>query len=180
MTYRKKATALLLALASAFAMADDEPREMREIKMADDAVFWALVASVSEEGRVACSKNALACSGDRGELGLALLGGKKSPESLKAFASMLRYRLDAGLSEDFTCYALGKGRSMSRELIGIKPSELRADCEQKFKKAEAASPSLLRGVDVNSICSTEARIREISSTLADGVKHGKRCALGDF
>lgn len=180
MTYRKKATALLLALVSALAMADDETREMREIKMADDAVFWALVASVSEEGRVACSQNALACSGDRGELGLALLGGKKSSESLKAFASMLRYRLDAGLSEDFTCYALGKGRSMSRELIGIKPSELRADCEQKFKKAEAASPSLLRGVDVNSICSTEARIREISSALADGVKHGKRCAPGDF
>lgn len=180
MTYKGKATALLLALVSAFAMADDETREMREIKMADDAVFWALVASVSEEGRVACSQNALACSDDRGELGLAMLGGKKSPEALKAFASMLRYRLDASLSEDFTCYALGKGRSMSRELIGIKPSELRADCEQKFKKAEIASPGLLRNVDVNSICSTEARIREASNALTDGVKHGKRCALGDF
>lgn len=180
MIYRNKATALLLVLASAFAMADDGSREMREIKMADDAVFWALVASVSEEGRVACSQNALACSGDRGELGLALLGGKKSPESLKAFASMLRYRLDASLSEDFTCYVLGKGHGMSRELIGIKPSELRADCEKKFKTAEAASPSLLRGVDVNSICSTEARILEVSSTLANGVKRGKRCALGDF
>jgi Immunity protein 57 len=180
MTYRKKATALLLALVSALAMADDEPREAREIKMADDAVFWAQVASVSEEGRVACSQNALACSDDRGELGLALLGGKNAPASLKAFASMLRYRLDAGLSEDFTCYALDKGRSVFRELIGIKPSELRADCEQKFKKAEAASPTLLRGVDVDSICSTEARIRELSSTLADGVKHGKRCAPGDF
>ncbi|WP_338523646.1 Imm57 family immunity protein [Pseudomonas batumici] len=176
----KKAVTLLLTFFSAFAMAENESREMREIKMADDAVFWALVASVSEEGRIACSQNALACSGDRAELGLALLGGRKSPESLKAFASMLKYKLDAGLSEDFMCYALGKGHNMSRELTRIKPDELRSDCEQKLKKAEAASPSLLRGVDVNSICSTDVSIREISGALADGVKHSKRCSPGDF
>ena len=176
----KKVVALLLAVLSTFAMAEDESRETREIKMADDAVFWALVASVSEEGRVACSQNALACSDDRAELGLALLGGKKSPKSLKAFASMLKYRLDAGLSEDFTCYALDKGPNMSRELSRTRPNELRTDCEQKFKKAEASSPKLLSGVDVNSICSTEIRVREISAVLADGLNHSKRCAPGDF
>jgi len=180
MTNGRKAIAFLLILISTFAIADDETREMREIKMADDAVFWSLIVAVSKEGRITCSQNALACSDDRGELGLALLGGKKSPESIKAFTSMLRYKLDAGLAEDFTCYALGKGRSISQALAGNQPNELRAECEQKFKKAKATNPSLLRGVDMNSICSTEASIRETSNTLADDVKHGKVCASGDF
>jgi hypothetical protein len=180
MIHSKEAAALLLAFASTLSMADDESREVREIKMADDAVFWALVTSASEEGRDACSRNALACSDDRAELGLTVLAGKESPKSLKAFTSMVRYTLDAGLSEDFTCYALDKGRSMSRQLVDIKPSDLRADCEQRFKNAEAASPRLLRGVDVNSICSTEARIRQKISALADALNRGETCALGDF
>jgi hypothetical protein len=180
MVIRKKVAMLLLIFIPYFAMADEESREIRELKMADSAVFWALVASVSEEGQAACSQNELACSVDRAELGLALLGGKKSYDSFKALASMLKYRLDAGLGESFACYVLEKGRSISWELARTKPSNLRADCEQKIKEAMATDPNLLRGVNTNSICSTEAEIHERLNDLVDALKHARKCAPDDF
>ncbi len=79
--------ACLLSFTSFSAYAEKEKtRDQREIEMAESAVFWALV-----------SKDIAA--DNQAELGLIILGIKNSPSALKHLVKLMRYRIDAGLSE---------------------------------------------------------------------------------
>lgn len=176
----KLSSALWLAIISFNALADDTSREDREIQMADQAVFWSIAAAASDQGRAECSKSILSCSDDRGELGLTWLANKRSPASRKALVSLLSYKIDAGLSEEFNCYVLEKGQYIVDDLSRADPKELRKYCEQKFVKAKVAAPSLLHDVLVDSICSTEESVRNSIASLTKSINLNKKCTNDVF
>lgn len=157
-----------------------ESRDEREIKLAESAIFWGLVSAKGEEGRKACAESPLACSDDRAELGLALLAAKVSPASLVAFVEVLRYRIDGALSEDFTCYALKKGRKIRTSIQEVNAEFLAVRCRDELSDAVKENPMLLSGVDPEAVCSSpvdiESRVRELSAAI----RSGRKCVEGDF
>jgi hypothetical protein len=177
---KKRFAALALLLHSFIAYGEDASRDVREIRLAEESIFWALVGSVSEEGRRACSQSPLVCGDTAGELGLALLAEKSSADSRQVFASLLKYRLDGGLSEDYTCYALQmKGQVLPR-LKELDAVALEADCEARFERAKVIRPRLMQGVEIGHVCSRNSVIRQRAGELAEGIERGAVCALSDF
>ena len=83
--------ACLLGFVSHSAYAEEKTRDQRENEMAESAIFWALVSKDTADDIQA-------------ELGLIIIGVKKSTDALKRLVELMRYRMDAGLSEDYVCY----------------------------------------------------------------------------
>lgn len=171
---------LAFSLFPALAVGNDESREVREIRSAEASIFWALVSSASKEGRKACFQYPSICNEAAGELGLALLAEKSSPESLQAFSSLLKYRLDGGLSEDYTCYALSKKKDVLSHFAKLDADALNSDCQSRFNKAKALQPGFMQSVEVGSVCSASADIRNRAAELVDGIKREITCAPEDF
>lgn len=172
--------ALCFTIISFGALADDIGKEGREIQMADQAVFWSIIAGASKQARAECSRNILSCSDDRGDLGLALLAEKRSLISREALVSLVSYKLDAGLSEGFNCYILEKGQAAIGDLKRVESKKLRESCERKLAKAMLAAPGLLHNVHGDDVCSTEEVVREKIETLMRSIKLNKKCAGEDF
>jgi len=167
------AITILLTLASTYSYAS-KSRDDREIEMADQAIFWSLAASASPLGQLECSRTQVACSDDRAELALALLAAKSSPRSISVLANLLRYRIDAGLAEDFTCFVLAR-RPSTKYLSRLSASKLRQSCEIEVKQAVEKNPQLLNGVAVNSICTSEDAINTKRIELLVALSKGKTC-----
>ncbi|WP_322048817.1 Imm57 family immunity protein [Paraburkholderia sp. J67] len=155
-------------------------RDEREIAMAESALFWSRVATVSEYGRRACETNELACSDDRAELGLALIGGKKSIASIHALVFASRYRMDGALSENYVCYILSKGRIIYSELKFMNTTNLEKKCLSEFDARKKSNQRLFDGVPSNQICSSSKEISELRTALIQGLESGERCNDGDF
>ncbi|HBA7153110.1 TPA: hypothetical protein RPQ18_004740, partial [Escherichia coli] len=77
--------------------------------MADKAILWALISASTKEGRKACSLSYFACKAAEAELGLAYMTANDNKEFLTSLSNIMRYKIDAGLSESYTCYLLSKG-----------------------------------------------------------------------
>lgn len=172
--------ALALVLSPSLKSVAASGREMREVAMAESAIFWSLLASASSAGRTACSLNQFACSDDRAELGLSLLGAKSSPVATEALTGLLRYRIDGGLSEDFTCYVLKKKDTAKSSLLRLKSEALRERCEQEVASHAAQQPELFRDVNVGLICASTADLDAKRRSLIALLAKGKQCAIDDF
>lgn len=169
-----------LIFVSNFSNAEIIGREAREIAMADAAVFWAIASAASKSGRAACSNTPLACSDDRGELGLALLGEKNSSNSNQAFIGLLKYRLDASLSENYTCYALKKGRRLMHQLTSAEPAKLYSDCSAIVKNLSTTNREILGNTSRDSICSKESNMANTLKNLKTMISKNKKCQHQDF
>ena len=155
-------------------------RNNREIAMAEDAIFWSLVASSGERNRNECARNFFACSDDRADLGLALLGSKISTPANDALVSLIRYRLDGGLASNFSCFVLSK-RSLGRvALVRIRPSALRERCVTERARALSSHPELMSDVDPNAICAEIEEIEAHRQQLLVHLNKRQTCASGDF
>lgn len=82
----------------------------RELDLADKAILWALISASTKEGRKACSLSYFACKAAEAELGLAYMAANDNKEFLTSLSNIMRYKIDAGLSESYTCYLLSKGK----------------------------------------------------------------------
>lgn len=155
-------------------------REKREIEMAENAIFWSLVVAGSQAGQTACSEDAHACSEDRADLALALLSSKTSPEAVQAFAALLRYPMDAGLSENYSCYVLLKKDPAIKFFLRLKPAAMREKCEHEVLNAARQQPGLLRDVTSGAFCTRAADIEAKRMELIAQLAKHKRCAASDF
>lgn len=155
-------------------------REEREILMAEDAIFWSLLASASERSRNECSKNFFACSDDRADLGLSLLGQKKSPQAIAALTALVRYRLDGGISSSFTCFVMLKKNAAQKSLIEMKPAALRRRCESEWLRATVNHPALTNDVATTAVCSSASEIELKRRELIRKLRRGITCAVEDF
>lgn len=155
-------------------------RDKREIAMAEDAIFWSLVASSGERNRNECAKNLFACSDDRADLGLALLGSKLSIEANEALIFLIRYRLDGGIASNFICFVLSKKSIGKKILVRVKPSALRERCVAKRAKIIGDHPDLMSDVDRNAICAEAEEIDAKRNQLLAYINKGEACANSDF
>src|SRR5258708_34708307 len=96
----------VLAFCCAFA-AQTEPRELRELRMADQAILSSLVLSHSTDGRRLCKENKLACIGPaKEEIAIALIGARHTRRSRESLVRLLAYKLDGSVGEDYNCDVL--------------------------------------------------------------------------
>ncbi|QWP77212.1 hypothetical protein J5226_02055 [Lysobacter sp. K5869] len=154
------------------------PREVREIKMADQAVLETLALSVSPSTMYRCSKSAATCSGpNKASLGLALLAARNSKASLEALAQLVRYQLDGEISEDFTCHISEKGKAVAPYLINLNPERLLRRCVDDLGKFKTNS-----GLDIPSgeVCSDVKTISEKKGELIEMINSRSKCANEDF
>ncbi|QTA13982.1 hypothetical protein FYK20_03735 [Escherichia albertii] len=103
--------------------------------MADKAILWALISASTKEGRKACSLSYFACKAAEAELGLAYMAANDNKEFLISLSNIMRYKIDAGLSESYTCYLLSKWICpyISRHLLSLNP--LQARC-RRYSRGE--------------------------------------------
>ncbi len=113
------AGALIVIAASALGFSQEMKHEEREMRVAEQAILASLAVASSPQGRYLCRQNELACAGpDKGELGLAVIGARTNEASADALAALMRYRLDAGLAEEYQCYILAGGKS-TRNIVCV-------------------------------------------------------------
>lgn len=106
----------------------------RELDLADKAILWALISASTKEGRKACSLSYFACKAAEAELGLAYMAANDNKEFLTSLSNIMRYKIDAGLSESYTCYLLSKGKIIRPYLKNLNPLQLAADCIETVNK----------------------------------------------
>ncbi|WP_249818512.1 Imm57 family immunity protein, partial [Escherichia coli] len=82
----------------------------RELDLADKAILWALISASTQEGRKACSLSYFSCKAAEAELGLAYMAANDNKAFLTSLSRIMMYKIDAGLSESYTCYLLSKGK----------------------------------------------------------------------
>ncbi|QUL83281.1 hypothetical protein IMO16_00460 [Escherichia coli] len=102
--------------------------------MADKAILLALISASTKEGRKACSLSYFACKAAEAELGLAYMAANDNKEFLTSLCNIMRYKIDAGLSESYTCYLLSKGKIIRPYLKNLNPLQLAADCIETVNK----------------------------------------------
>ena len=127
--------------------------------MADKAILWALISASTKEGRKACSLSYFACKAAEAELGLAYMAANDNKEFLTSLSNIMRYKIDAGLSESYTCYLLSKGKIIRPYLKNLNPLQLAADCIETVNKIKDKNKKI---IDINSvnICSDDKNIIE--------------------
>src|SRR4051794_33737950 len=98
---------LLLTSVLTHAAGPRADREKRELEMARTSILATLLANKHPKGKYRCAQDQLACiAASPAELGLVVIGARATPESSEALGRLIAIHLDAGLSEDFMCYAL--------------------------------------------------------------------------
>ena len=116
--------------------------------MADKAILWALISASTKEGRKACSLSYFACKAAEAELGLAYMAANDNKEFLTSLSNIMRYKIDAGLSESYTCYLLSKGKIIRPYLKNLNPLQLAADCIETVNKIKDKNKKI---IDINSV-----------------------------
>ncbi|EKR5594205.1 hypothetical protein P8L92_005202, partial [Escherichia coli] len=116
--------------------------------MADKAILWALISASTKEGRKACSLSYFACKAAETELGLAYMAANDNKEFLTSLSNIMRYKIDAGLSESYTCYLLSKGKIIRPYLKNLNPLQLAADCIETVNKIKDKNKKI---IDINSV-----------------------------
>jgi hypothetical protein len=170
----------LLFLAFVLCDAQTMSREQRELRTAGQAILSTVAVLSSPQGRYLCAHNDLACVGpDKGELALALIGARRNSASSAALAAVLRFRIDAGLYEDYQCYVLKDGKSVRDYLIALKPVELQDECHLELNKLIRGKKSF-EGLDQGSVCRDPGSIREEARALVEAIDHGRKCSSQDF
>lgn len=178
-TVRKCLVTLFVALIAFSAIAGE--LEQREIIMSEQAVLSALVTASHREGKYLCTQHPIACLGpNSSELGLALIASRDTKSSLSSLASLVRYRMDAGLSEGYTCYVLSKGRKITDYLSGLNTNALQNTCKDELVRMGKAARGLIDGVEITTICSNANQINERVQSLIEAIAAGRQCSPEDY
>lgn len=156
-------------------------RSIRELSMAENAIFSSLIVASSKNGRYLCTQTPLACLGPNGaELGLALIASKNSEESVKRFASLLRYRIDASIAEDYDCYSLEKGKTLLTYFKELKPEELALQCKDELLHTKTVHKGMIEDLDFQAVCTEKNTISNKVKSLIEAIESGRKCNRGDF
>lgn len=179
---RNYVVTLFFALISSAAIADQlKQREQREITLAEQAVLSALVTANHRVGKYICSQNPVACLGPNGsELALALIASRNTKTSLSGLAAVVRYRMDAGLAEGYTCYVLSKGRKISRYLSELNPNILENTCRGELAQLGKTAGRLIDEVEPTMVCANAEQIKERVRSIIEAIASGRSCSPEDY
>lgn len=158
-----------------------ESREVRELSLAEYAIFTSLIIDSNPSSKSLCTENAYACLGpDRSELGLALISAKSSPQALTSLANVMRYGLDGALSEDYTCCVLEKGKKIEKALKKINPEQLVDSCKNEINSFEKKHKNLFAETELAGACAVKEIIKGRVKDLLVSIKNSKKCNVEDF
>ena len=153
--------------------------EKEDIRIAEQAILASLAVESSPKGRYLCSEKPMSCVGpSQGELGLAIVGARRSRASLKALAELVRFALDGAMSEAHTCYLLNAGKQVDTYLARIQPERLRESCLMDLGNFTRQNKDLFEGLSQDHVCSTNEKIRNRIKAIRDGIRRGQRCDDG--
>lgn len=97
---------------------------------------------------------------------------------MQALAGFLRYELDAGPAEDYTCRVLEKGARIKPFLNRLDTRKLRADCEAELTALVTKNPKLFSGIDAQGICAPETKIEQKKKDLLKAIGAKRKCEDG--
>ena len=158
-----------------------ESRDDREIIMAESAIFTTFIIDTNSKSQYLCTQNDYACLGaDKSDLGLALIAAKNSTHALSSLANLSRYKLDGGLSEDYTCYVLNKGKKLEPFFKKIKSDLLIGKCNTEVANFMQKNKKIFDETQQPNICADENVIRERVKYLLMDIKSGKKCSSENF
>ena len=157
-----------------------QTRETRENIMAEQSILASLMVSHNKASQYICSQDKYAClGGDKGELGLALIGARSSGTSLGSLSGILRYQLDGSLAEDYMCYVLQKGKPIVRYLERLNAAKLSVQCHEEVQRMMDANPGLF-GDEARNVCASPGSIEQEVSSLLEAINASRHCDPQDF
>ncbi|MGT6107174.1 Imm57 family immunity protein [Escherichia coli] len=137
----------------------------RELDLADKEILWALISASTQEGRKACSFSYFSCKAAEAELGLAYMAANDNKAFLTSLSRIMMYKIDAGLSESYTCYLLSKGKIIRPYLKNLNPHQLVADCIETVNKIKDKNRKII-DIDSVNICNDNKNINwRVNSTI---------------
>lgn len=139
----------------------------RELQMAEDSIVWALISANTIKGRDACSQNVFMCKDSNAELGLAYIALNNHPASLSALSKISRYKIDAGLSEFYTCHLLDKGEIIKPFLMKLNSAELEKNCIKETLSIKKLNIEIIADLNIDRICNSK---HEIERRIIDTIK----------
>lgn len=143
-----------------------------DLQAAEQSILASLVFEASTGSKYLCATNPYACRGvDPAELGLALIGGSRSELAPKTLVDLVRFRLDAGLAEDFHCYVSFHGKDLDPWIKSANAKGLSEQCQAELAKFKKRSRAVYdAGPDL--ICRTPDEIavalREVKKVAMSG------------
>lgn len=168
--------ALCVALASSASARPMAQRLGADIRMAEHAILASLAVHKSSESRSLCSQSPYACAGaDGAELGLALIGGSRSPSAPKHLLELSRFRMDGALSEDYKCYVASRGGSVIQAAAKLDARKLAAQCRSELEAFQERAGGNNFDVAPESMCSSAADIQKFLREVGALVKGGNDC-----
>lgn len=137
----------------------------RELDLADKAILWALISASTQEGRKACSLSYFSCKAAEAELELAYMAANDNKAFLTSLSRIMMYKIDAGLSESYTCYLLSKGKIIRPYLKNLNPHQFVADCIETVNKIKDKNKKII-DIDSVNICNDNKNINwRVNSTI---------------
>lgn len=170
----KSATSTLIFAAlvnfSSVAASADAPT----VRIAELAIGADILLEGAEATKSRCATTP--CPGPRqSEVGLALLAANKSAAGTRALARLIRYRLDGGLSEDYTCAVLERQSTMRRELRALNPKDLTRVCESDFHELTRSHSKFFSVSDRGVLCRSVEAIDAARSELLEALLARRKC-----
>lgn len=145
-----------------FANAQNRDQIMADI--AKSAIQVSVLNAHSPSGRYACSVNNFACIGpNKAELGLMILESGHSDNHYLALIDLMAVKMDAGLSEDYSCALIYQRRAIRQRLTKAKPEILRATCLADVGKILARVESY-SDLEPDQVCLS---VEETANRIAD-------------
>lgn len=166
---------ILICFMSSFESVFASDRDDDNIRMAEHAIMATLVVQSSQNGRYLCSRDKMACLGsNQADMGLAIIGGKNDDKHIARLADLVRYQMDGGFAEEYTCYVLERGSKLNKHFEKIDFKRLEDKCLSEFK-AFTKNKAYLGAVDYKQVCRDSASIKIEIDKLLGGIARKNKC-----
>jgi len=147
-----------------------------DMEMAEHSILASLAVHKSSGSMSLCSQVPYACAGaDGAELGLALIGGSRSPAAPRHLAGLTRFRMDGAFSEDYKCYVAAQGYSILQAAAKLDAKRLAGQCLSEFSAFKRRAGGVSFDVAPENICSSVADIQKSLREVAGLAKAGAGC-----
>jgi Immunity protein 57 len=133
--------------------------ETEDLKLAEEAIVVSMAVASAElhgnQGLEGPGPNPF-------DLGMAVIGARNSPMSLRALAGLVRFRFDGAYSEDYDSYVMAKGKRIKKVLLSLNPEQLHEQCLQEFANLQKGKSygKAIQGARENEVCESAGTIRE--------------------
>lgn len=148
--------------------------ERSDLEAANAAIAADLIIRSSPSTRTRCVDTP--CLGPtQSELGLAVIAGRNTSASLKSLAELIRFRLDGGLGEDYSCVVAKKGRGLRKWLAEMNPTQVEKLCKKEYLSLTAAHSKSFPGSDSALICRSVDEIQAAQKETLEMLDSKRTC-----